>query len=617
MRLLRARSIVVALLGAALSLWLGSSAALARQAVVEEPTAAAGTDADRDAEPVDPRSVPLEALRAICVEKVAAEAEAFKLELAEYSRQLSNNPPNSVAVRATLDTIVKRGQIAVDFLLGALQDDVANLSANAALALIRLREANALGTRTEHLYTSLRDIISAQGPARGRAVDVFVRLDVSEEYKQRLGGDLLTFIPRETSDGVLKKMIDSVARLEYAPAAPVLTKLVDDPRFSIRSATVRALGRVGDTKDIPVIAKALDDESHEVRGAGYSALAAIGSRPAAAVIHPRITELATEITSTSPVNDPKVEEAKWALSALGRIQAPSSISVLKPLLTNENWEFGKSVNYTILQILDAIIADPTQAQGVTPDLLGLVQGESTKFQIVEKAFDAIVALKNADALETLHELLSHSKQNIAILSARALGDIGDRKSIAELKARYRQVSNNRNSSATLRYWIAHSLARLGDYSSAHMRELTSGYEKALSKDGNDLDALLKLGRLLMDINQHKTARKYLSRAVRLQRNPRAKGETTFDIAICYAFGGEFSKADAKIAEARKYSFQVSSNTLDAPRAKALAKHPEQAQRDYYQGLRQRFLAPTGSQKQPGTGKSDKRERNKNRRSGRD
>ena len=86
-------------------------------------------------------------------------------------------------------------------------------------------------------------------------------------------------------------------------------------------------------------------------------------------------------------------------------------------------------------------------------------------------------------------------------------------------------------------------------------------------------------------------RKYLSRALRIQRNPRARGETTFDIALCYAHQGEFNRADAKIEEARQLNYDVTVNDLLSVRARTLADHEDETVRNYYAGLLRRFEKP--------------------------
>jgi HEAT repeat protein len=553
----------------------------------KRPTPAAPQSPDT----TDPSQLSTERLREICLARAAAEAEAFDLEIADYGRKLSNNPPGSVAVRAAIDSIVARGEIAVDFLLEALVSETDNLSANAALALIRFIETGAVGSASERVYEATLAILRSKDHGAGirkRSAEVLVQFR-DTELAGRLGPDLLAWLPKETSESVLLTIVDALGRRKHAPATQLLADLVDDSRFRVRAAAISALGRIGAPSSIETIARGLTDDSLEVRGAAYRALAAVGTPPAARPIHPRLTELGSSIDARTPVNDPRVKEIEWALSAIADIGWADSMSVLRPLVGSDSYSLVQQVLATIRAILDRV-ENADAPERALPEVLALVTNRPYKAPLVDRAFEVIVEIGHPDALPSLQQWLSHENRNIAVQAARALGEIGDRDSLAALKDRYREVSGQRGASDTLRYWLAYSIARLGEHSPTVLREITRSYEARLSRDDEDIDAMLQLGRIYREIGKYQRAiTRYYTKALRELRNPAKRAEVMFDIGLCYAHLGEFERADDRFAEAARLGLTMNASLLSGDKMRSLARSDDENVREYYSELRRRVL----------------------------
>ncbi len=510
-----------------------------------------------------PSDLTNEDLRRLCKQEIEAAAKAFELEMAEYSRKFSNNPPGSVAVRASMDRLVARGQIAVDFLLDALGSEIDNLSANAQSTLESMADADALGSASRDVYDRAVKLLttSSVDAVRQRSIELMKK---TAPNRERVGADLLAQLKKESVERIASHLIDAIGRVRYEGAVDTLTEALADPRFAVRKEAVEALGSIGANRSIPHIASALEDESHEVRRAAYSALGATGDPAAAARIEARLVALSDSITATSTTNDAALQEAKWGLAALEAIRAPSSLETLQSLLIVENWDFSNHVKSAASAILDGIVADPPE-KDVLPAVFGILSHEPLVMSLAERAIDAVVAIDDESSLTALHELLSSRDTNLASLAAEALSEIGNRESVVALKDRYRALkSRDVGSEFNLRRNIAKALARLGDYSSTHMEDLTRGYELRIKKNREDVGAHLALADLYLDIDLPHKATKLYERAAQLLNTRDRKSSTFFNLALCRALTGDKRRADEALEEALKFGYKLTPATLANP-----------------------------------------------------
>lgn len=543
----------------------------------------------------DPSELTNEALRRLCREEIEAAAKAFELEMAEYSRKFSNNPPQSVAVRASMDSLVARGQIAVGFLLDALASDIDNLSANSAATLVRMAEANALGSAARDVYDRASKLLSTStsDAVRSRTIHVMTKTAPSPE---RVGADLHTQLKKETVERIAAQLIDAIGRVGYEGAVPTLTEALADPRFNVRKEAVEALGAIGAEGSVSRIAGALEDESHEVRRSAYAALGATGDPAAASKIEARLIALSKNITATSTRNDAALQEAKWGLAAIQTIRSPRSLETLQSLLIVENWDFSNHVKSATEAILDGIIADPPNAS-VLPSVFGILRHEPLVMSLAERAIDAVVAIRDESSLPVLHELLSSRDTNLASLAAEALSEIGNRESVSALRDRYRALkSRDVGSEFNLRRNIAKALARLGDYSGTHMDDLTRAYKQRINKNRDDAGANLALGDLYLDINMPKQATKYYERATQLLNTRKRKAETFFNLALCHALVGDKRRSDEALEEAFNFGYELSAATLANPSVRRLERSDQEAAKAMHDELSARInaAAPAGT-----------------------
>ncbi len=349
---------------------------------------------------------------------------------------------------------------------------------------------------------------------------------------------------------------------------------------------MRALGRIGDPSSVPAVAKLMTDESHEVRKAAYPALGAIGGEASARAIHPRITALASEIQLSTPLTDPRLQEAKWANAALATIASPGSIAVLDPLLDSQNWELSRDAGTAIEAVLEKM-AETKSLGGRLDEILKLIRTRGAKAGILSRAFAAIRASGDEAAIDPLHELLKDRDSNIGVESAKTLGVISTKsRSAGELKKRLRDLERQRGSSAILMYWCAYSMAKLGDYSK--VRVVTKSYDERLKKDDDDADAHMRLGWLFLDVGLPKEAMKGFSRALRIRRNPKLRADALIGMAVTHAYQGDVQKAEDKLEEAVKLGAQLTPALIARKEVAPLQQSENAEVRSYYEGLRLRI-----------------------------
>jgi len=560
-----------------------------------QPPAGSPGPAGKAAQPaIDPSTRPTEELIRLCTERIEEKEAAFQAEIADYSRRFSNNPPGSFAVRSTIDSIVEKGEVAVPFLLDALRSDITNLAANAASTLERLHEESALGSADDRVYRTLLSILEGgPDPARGRAASVLLRFD-GEEHRDRLAADLMRLLPKEPETGILRRMVQTLGGLGVKEAVPGVTRLLADDRFEIRSDAARALGRIASPASIDRLVPLLADPSHEVRRAALLALGDIGTGEAAAVIHPRLHELARQIDGQTPLNEPLLQEALLALRALGAISHPGSLDALLPLLGSENWKLSQTVAATVQGILDSV-EQSSDAAGHLNEILAIAGATPVKLALAEKAFEALRALRDPASIEPLEELLWHEDENIALNAARTLGAVGNEKSVRELRRRFREVDGSRRSQAQmrrLRYFLAKAMCKLGDYKELDV--LTDSYMQRIRKDRSDIKAHEELADVLREVGKPDRALRYYRNALREARQPSTRARLTWKAALCHALQGDFDDADRELENARELGLQMAT-LLRSSEMRELEESADEEVRNYSKKVRRRYApSPAGS-----------------------
>jgi HEAT repeat protein/beta-lactamase regulating signal transducer with metallopeptidase domain len=197
---------------------------------------------------------------------------------------------------------------AVEALIGALDDSVANVREDAAYALGELEAKDAVAPLTS-----------------------------------RLG--------HESSAGVRKTIAWSLGQIESRDATAALSRMVQtDPSAEARAMAIWALGRVEDPAGVPALASALKDSSEEVRGRAAWAIGSIEPKAAppelvaalkdrSAKVRVRVAWALGQIgdgavaTSVEPLLKDSVADVKkaafWALGQMGAAAQPALIEALK------------------------------------------------------------------------------------------------------------------------------------------------------------------------------------------------------------------------------------------------------------------------------------------------
>lgn len=221
-------------------------------------------------------------------------------------------------------------------------------------------------------------------------------------------------------------------------AVEPLSSLLSDPNVAVRTIAAEALGKIGDERAANSLISCLNDDYSRMRKAAAEALGKFGDyRALTPMIHLAQTDTDPEVRAiarktidkinnvvqeivdklSDELSSPRESDRKQAVKFLGRIGNIQSVTILLRALNDRSWDIQNMASEEIDKLL--II-------GIEPFLQGL---KDNSWQVRVSSADYLGRIQNLAAVEDLLAALEDKKIEVVRASAKALGEIKDKRAL--------------------------------------------------------------------------------------------------------------------------------------------------------------------------------------------